>query len=65
MKTTHNNTIADCYSLDNQNFSITDPNIETLSDHPYNLPASRLVDRRVEYLDNEGYTSSKCKGVKS
>lgn len=63
MKTTKP-TIADYLSYSNQKFSITDPNIETLLDRPYNLPASRLVDRRVEYLDNEGYTSSKCKGVK-
>jgi|GEM_PF-4461661 len=64
MKTTHNHTIASCYSGDH-NLSITDPKIEDNLDHPYTLPASRLVDRRVVWLDAEGYTSSKCKGVKS
>jgi len=62
MKTTKP-TIADYLSYSNQKFSITDPIVETVLDHPYTRRRSRLVDRRVEWLDSEGYTSCKCKGV--
>jgi|688.fasta_scaffold168104_4 hypothetical protein len=49
---------------DKSKLSVTDPKIENVLDRPYNLPASRLIDRRVVWLDAEGFTSSNCKGVK-
>lgn len=48
----------------NPKLSVTDPKIENVLDRPYNLPDSRLIDRRVVWLDAEGFTSSKCGGVK-
>jgi hypothetical protein len=49
---------------DKSKLSVTDPKIENVLDRPYNLPDSRLIDRRVVWLDAEGFTSSNCKGVK-
>jgi hypothetical protein len=48
---------------DKSKLSVTDPKIENVLDRPYNLPDSRLIDRRVVWLDAEGFTSSKCGGV--
>jgi hypothetical protein len=59
-----NNIIPFCPEQNKSKLSVTDPKIENVLDRPYNLPDSRLIDRRVVWLDAEGFTSSNCKGVK-
>ena len=51
---------SNCYSG-----SVTDTNLEKLADRDWTRRRSRIVDQRVQYLDSEGYTSSKCRGVAS
>jgi hypothetical protein len=58
-----NHIIPFCREQNNPKLSVTDPKIENVLDRPYNLPDSRLIDRRVVWLDAEGFTSSKCGGV--
>ena len=58
-----NHIIPFCREQNNPKHSVTDPKIENVLDRPYNLPDSRLIDRRVVWLDAEGFTSSKCGGV--
>jgi len=49
-----------CYSG-----SVTDPSLEKLCDRSYTRRRSRLVDCHLIWLDAEGLTSCKCKGVRS
>ncbi|MFM7529794.1 MAG: hypothetical protein ACKO63_15145 [Nodosilinea sp.] len=49
-----------CYSG-----AVTDQKLEKLIDRGFTVKRSRLVDCHLIWLDAEGLTSCKCKGVRS